>query len=387
MTTAKGGRVSEKMQRAVRKLQHRIANSNQPYQNLLSSSDEMSAKSAVRRRASLSRSNRSSSSEMESDEDGRESPPYDVPEGFLAVYVGREKQRFVISAEYLNHAVFRILLEKSAEEFGFEHKGGLPIACDVAFFEHLLWLMESKDPALSKLDINELCGLCAYAWDSSKLSDGDTKPQKKIRQAAFASFCKSANLHGCVQHLITFISFPRSLDADHACCYCERMTRMGTEYAPCRHFPCSKMCRSLDNVMGADSQEEVWEEGIGISFLWDLHPPGSIVDIEVWIMQWWFHREHWSCQPWLHSNALFVGELVLHEVFSLLCDGEIEDLNGEQESGDFMAANLFVCGIQLADEGFFPLLFEGRNEEVSKCRMRRWDLMEQISLVLWHSKL
>jgi len=72
----------------------------------------------------------------------------------------------------------------------------------------------------------------------------------------------------------------------------------------------------------------------------------------------------------------------------LLCDGEIEDLYGEQESGDFMAANLFlVCGIQLVDEDFFPLLFEGRNEEVSKCRMRRWDLMEQISLVLWHSKL
>jgi hypothetical protein len=122
--------------------------------------------------------------------------------------------------------------------------------------------MESKDPALHKLDINELCGLCAYAWDSSKLSDGDTKPQKKIRQAAFASFCKSANLHGYVQHLITFISFPRSSDSDHACCYCERMTRIGTEistseYAPCRHFPSSKMCRSLDNVMGADSQEEV----------------------------------------------------------------------------------------------------------------------------------
>jgi hypothetical protein len=109
----------------------------------------------------------------------------------------------------------------------------------------LLWLMESKDPALRKLDINELCGLRAYAWDSSKLSDGDTKPQKKIRQAAFASFCKSANLHCYVQHLITFISFPRSSDSDRACCYCERMTRIGTEIstfesAPCRHFPSLK---------------------------------------------------------------------------------------------------------------------------------------------------
>jgi hypothetical protein len=62
----------------------------------------------------------------------------------------------------------------------------------------------------------------------------------------------------------------------------------------------------------------LWEQihkrkAIGISFLWDLHPQGSLADIEVWIMQWWFHREHWS---WLHSNALLVGELVLHEVFA-----------------------------------------------------------------------
>jgi hypothetical protein len=42
-----------------------------------------------------------------------------------------------------------------------------------------------------------------------------------------------------------------------------------------------------------------------------------------------------------------------------LCDGEIEDLNGEQESGDFMEANLFVCSIQLADGGFFPCCLKG----------------------------
>jgi hypothetical protein len=66
-----------------------------------------------------------------------------------------------------------------------------------------------------------------------------------------------------------------------------------------------------------------------------------------------------------------------------LCDGEIEDLNGGQEIGDFMAANVFlVCSIQLEDEGFFPLLKGG----MKKCRMRRWHLMEQISLVLWHTK-
>jgi hypothetical protein len=170
MTSAKGSRVSEKMQRAVRKLQHRIANSNQStsYQNLVSTDEMQSPGALSRRRSSLSRSGHSgsSSSELEEldevDRPAEESPPYDVPRGFLAVYVGREKKRFVISANYLNHAIFRMLLEKSAEELGFEHKGGLPIACDASFFEHLLWLIESNDPALRNIEINDLCGFCAY---------------------------------------------------------------------------------------------------------------------------------------------------------------------------------------------------------------------------------
>jgi hypothetical protein len=45
--------------------------------------------------------------------------------------------------------------------------------------------------------------------------------------------------------------------------------------------------------------------------------------------------------------------------------------------------SFLVCSIQLANGGYFPLLKGG----MKKCRMRRWHLMEQISLVLWHSKL
>lgn len=113
--------LSEKMQRAVRKLHSRISNPNCNYQSLNSSSSD--EKAPLR------------------------SPPSDVPEGFLAVYVGDERQRFVISANYLKHQMFKLLLEKSAEEYGFEHKGGLPIACDVAYFEHLLWSIKSQSPS------------------------------------------------------------------------------------------------------------------------------------------------------------------------------------------------------------------------------------------------
>ena len=144
------GKVSEKMQRAVRKLQNRIGNPNQQYQNL--SSDEASPRSAGgmlrKRSSSLSRDTTSRPEDdlLSDDDESPASPPSDVPEGFLAVYVGRERQRFVISANYLKHQLFKVLLEKSAEEYGFEHKGGLPIACDVAYFENLLWSIKSKNP-------------------------------------------------------------------------------------------------------------------------------------------------------------------------------------------------------------------------------------------------
>ncbi|XP_024373581.1 auxin-responsive protein SAUR72 [Physcomitrium patens] len=135
------GKVSEKMQRAVRRFQSRIVNPNDQYQNL--SSDEASPRSggSLRKRSSLSRSGQF---DVESDDECPDPPPSDVPEGYLAVYVGCERQRFVISADYLKHQMFKALLEKSAEEYGFEHKGGLPIACDVTYFENLLWSIKTN---------------------------------------------------------------------------------------------------------------------------------------------------------------------------------------------------------------------------------------------------
>lgn len=74
-------------------------------------------------------------------------PPQDVPAGCLAVYVGDQEQRFVIRAQYLNHRLFKVLLDKSKEEFGFQQKGGLHIPCEVVLFEHLLWLLGKDDAA------------------------------------------------------------------------------------------------------------------------------------------------------------------------------------------------------------------------------------------------
>eukprot|EP01018_Ginkgo_biloba_P020007 Gb_02942 [translate_table: standard] len=53
--------------------------------------------------------------------------PTDVPKGHIPVYVGSERSRFIIPTTYLNHPLFRALLQKAEDEFGFDHQLGLTI--------------------------------------------------------------------------------------------------------------------------------------------------------------------------------------------------------------------------------------------------------------------
>ena len=46
-----------------------------------------------------------------------------APEGCFSVYVGAQKQRFVIKTEYANHPLFKILLEEAESEYGFNSEG------------------------------------------------------------------------------------------------------------------------------------------------------------------------------------------------------------------------------------------------------------------------
>ncbi|KAL2623388.1 hypothetical protein R1flu_003593 [Riccia fluitans] len=78
------------------------------------------------------------------------------PRGCIAVYVGTEKKRFIISTHYLNHRLFRDLLKRSEEEYGFGYRGGLLIACEAILFEHLLWLIGSNDPSARTTELHEL---------------------------------------------------------------------------------------------------------------------------------------------------------------------------------------------------------------------------------------
>ncbi|KAK8498054.1 hypothetical protein V6N13_121443 [Hibiscus sabdariffa] len=61
-----------------------------------------------------------------------------VPEGHVPIYVGEEMELFVVSAQLLNHPVFIALLNKSAQEYGYNQKGVLRIPCHVLVFERVM---------------------------------------------------------------------------------------------------------------------------------------------------------------------------------------------------------------------------------------------------------
>ncbi|XP_010917417.1 protein SMALL AUXIN UP-REGULATED RNA 10 [Elaeis guineensis] len=86
----------------------------------------------------------------DSDEEGCQSPepPPDVPKGYIPIYVGPEHRRFVIPTSYLSLPLFKLLLEKAEEEFGFDHRGAITIPCEIETFKYILQCMERHQKGL-----------------------------------------------------------------------------------------------------------------------------------------------------------------------------------------------------------------------------------------------
>ncbi|ERN06272.1 hypothetical protein AMTRI_Chr06g170210 [Amborella trichopoda] len=61
-----------------------------------------------------------------------------APEGCFTVYVGSEKERFVLKTDYINHPLFRVLLEEAEMEYGFNSDGPLVLPCEVDYFNQVL---------------------------------------------------------------------------------------------------------------------------------------------------------------------------------------------------------------------------------------------------------
>ncbi|KAE8728967.1 Auxin-responsive protein SAUR20 [Hibiscus syriacus] len=70
-----------------------------------------------------------------------------VPKGHIAVYVGEgNKKRFTIPISFLNNPLFRDLLDRAEEEFGFNHPmGGLTIPCSEVYFIRITAILNTSN--------------------------------------------------------------------------------------------------------------------------------------------------------------------------------------------------------------------------------------------------
>ncbi|KAJ0502871.1 putative small auxin-up RNA [Helianthus annuus] len=74
---------------------------------------------------------------------GQETVPSDVKEGHFAVIASDDyvERRFVVPIECLHHPSFQRLLERAAEEYGFDHEGALMVPCRPSELE---WMLEEQ---------------------------------------------------------------------------------------------------------------------------------------------------------------------------------------------------------------------------------------------------
>ncbi|PON51871.1 Small auxin-up RNA [Parasponia andersonii] len=79
--------------------------------------------------------------------------------GCFSVYVGPEKQKFMVKTEYANHPLFKMLLEEAESEFGYDSQGPLMLPCNVDIFYRVLMEMDDDDDNGAATDkIHPGCG-------------------------------------------------------------------------------------------------------------------------------------------------------------------------------------------------------------------------------------
>nr|DAD43096.1 TPA_asm: hypothetical protein HUJ06_001326 [Nelumbo nucifera] len=73
-----------------------------------------------------------------------------APKGHFVVYVGSTRKRFIVPTSYLKNPSFQQLLEKAAEEYGFDNPMGIVLPCDESTFKHLTAFLALSSPLVIK---------------------------------------------------------------------------------------------------------------------------------------------------------------------------------------------------------------------------------------------
>ncbi|RYR67012.1 hypothetical protein Ahy_A03g013233 isoform B [Arachis hypogaea] len=100
------------------------------------------------------------------------SSPRRAPSGFVFVYVGQERKRFVIPARFLNLPVFADLLEETEEVFGLRCSGGLLLPCEVAFFSNIVKHLEKDEHKYGKLSLEDFVNMVSDLASDSSCKEG-----------------------------------------------------------------------------------------------------------------------------------------------------------------------------------------------------------------------
>ncbi|XP_038720655.1 auxin-responsive protein SAUR50-like [Tripterygium wilfordii] len=86
-------------------------------------------------------------------EDGMSPSAATTPTGFFALYVGEERERFVVPTSFLSHPLFKMLLEKAYSENGFNRRNKLVVPCSVSTFQEVVNAIECSN---GKFDFGQL---------------------------------------------------------------------------------------------------------------------------------------------------------------------------------------------------------------------------------------
>ncbi|TMW82140.1 hypothetical protein EJD97_006675 [Solanum chilense] len=88
-----------------------------------------------------------------------------APEGCFWVYVGPNKEKFVIKTKYANHPSFKKLLEDAEKEYGYSYcQGPILLPCDVDYFYLVLADMVNN----KENDDSVVCGSCSPLFSPSR---------------------------------------------------------------------------------------------------------------------------------------------------------------------------------------------------------------------------
>lgn len=107
-----------------------------------------------------------------------------APTGCFTVYVGPEKQRFVMKTEYANHPLFKMLLEDAESEYGFSSEGPLLLPCDVALFCKIL------------AEMDDASGINGDGDDERRFGRGSCSPFNPARRLGRSDMAKGCTSYG-----------------------------------------------------------------------------------------------------------------------------------------------------------------------------------------------